>query len=209
MLSDRNMRSRRLESPYIVVRILNSLKGFYTFKELEEKTGIPFQVLWRYTSLTSIPEKRTAKRIIDKIEEQGLIENIIERVIVKNSHGYIESWRYLYNPRFLGLIGYEAAKFTRGEKIDAILTFPQEDAPLALVVSEWLGVRVYVGFTYLKLEIEKYLQVAYISLDRGRMVNVYVPRGILRKGDNVLVVRNIAKDWDSLKALLQIVESRR
>jgi len=63
-----------------------------------------------------------------------------------------------------------------------------------------------VGFTYLKLEIEKYLQAAYTSLDRGRMVNVYVPRGILRKGDNVLVVRNIAKDWASLKALLQIVE---
>jgi len=63
-----------------------------------------------------------------------------------------------------------------------------------------------VGFTYLELEIEKYLQAAYISLDRGRMVNVYVPQGILRKVGNVLVVRNIAKDWASLKALLQIVE---
>ena len=56
------------------------------------------------------------------------------------------------------------------------------------------------------MEIEKYLQAAYISLDRGRMVNVYVPQGILRKVGNVLVVRNIAKDWAFLKALLQIVE---
>lgn len=39
------------------------------------------------------------------------------------------------------------------------------------------------------------------------LVNVYMPKGVIRKGDNVLIVKNIAKDWASLKALMHIMET--
>lgn len=116
----------------MIVKLLNSLKGFYTFKELESKVGIPSQVLWRYTSLTNIPEKVTSRKLVERILTHRLIEKAIDKVVTKNSYGYIETWRYLYDTHFLGIVGYEAAKFVGPEDIDVVIVFPEEDASLAL-----------------------------------------------------------------------------
>ncbi len=32
-------KARRVDAPYMIVKLLNSLKGFYMFKELEENVG--------------------------------------------------------------------------------------------------------------------------------------------------------------------------
>ena len=198
-------KARRTDTPYMIVKLLNSLKGFYTFKELEEKVGIPSQILWRYTSLTHIPEKGTSWKIVKKVLEHGLARRAIDRVITRNSYGYIETWKYLYD--FLGIVGYEAARFVGPEDIDVVVAFPEEDAPLALAVSEWLGSRTCVGFTRAGLHLGGFLQSSYVSPDRGMMVNVYMPKGVIRKGDNVLIVKNIAKDWASLEVLMHIMET--
>jgi len=57
-------------------------------------------------------------------------------VILVNSRGYIETWRYLYNVHFLGIIGYEVARFVDSNQIDVVFLYSEENAPLALAVSE-------------------------------------------------------------------------
>ena len=57
-------------------------------------------------------------------------------MILVNSRGYIETWRYLYNVHFLGIIGYEVARFVDSNQIDVVFLYSEENAPLALAVSE-------------------------------------------------------------------------
>jgi len=57
---------KKLESPYTAVKLLNSLKGLYTLKELEKILEINSHILWRYTALINIPEKKTLQKIIEK-----------------------------------------------------------------------------------------------------------------------------------------------
>jgi len=197
--------SRKLKSPYMTVKLLNSLKGFYTLKELEKILGINSHILWRYTALINIPEKKTSNKIIGKTLENNLIEKIVNKVISINSRGYVETWRYLYDVHFLGIVGYEVARFVNLNQIDTVFVFPEEDAPLALAVSEWLKCKVCVGFSEAKLSLRNYLSSSYISLDRGKIVHIYVPRGIIEEGDEVILVKNIAKNWDSLRAVVDLL----
>jgi len=157
---------RRLESPYIVVKLLTALKGFYTFKELEDKLGLSFHILWRYVSLRSLPEEKTAKMILQRVEEYNPIGSIVSRVIRVNSFGYVETWRYLYNVNFLEIIGYETSKFIGEAKVDIVVVFPEEDMPLALVISSWLGSRVCVVKTRASLDLGRYRQAQYTSRDK-------------------------------------------
>lgn len=201
------MRDEQLESPHIAVRLLNALKGFYTFKELEEKLHIPYQVLWRYTSQTTYPEKKRAKELLTRIEETKLIDKIFSRIITVNSYGYVETWKYIYNTRFLDLVSYKVIKFLGDAKISVIISFPEQDAPLAMVLSAWLNSRVCVAREEPRLDATKYLQANYISKDRGKMVTVYIPFNTIKKGETVLLVKNIVKNWQSLRAMQVLAET--
>jgi len=55
-----------------------------------------------------------------------LVRNVIDRIVAQNSYGYVESWRYLYDIYFLGLVGYEAAKFVKDYDVGVVLAFLQK-----------------------------------------------------------------------------------
>lgn len=198
--------SKLEKKPYLVVKLLSSLKGFYTFKELEEELDMPAQMLWRYTNLMNIPEKRTATKILEKIHERNLLVRIYNKVIVKNIYGYVEVWRYLYDRHFLNLVGYEAANLIGQNSVNTVLVYPPEDAPLALAISDWLGCRACIALRKPPLSQISFLCRSYKSLDRGAVVTLCITKGVVRKGDSILLVKNIAKNWDSLSALSNLVE---
>lgn len=194
------------ERPSLVVRLLNALKGFYTFKDLEAKMGIPYQLLWRYTSLRTIPERQTAKRILDSIEERGLVDDVISKSVVRGSNGFIEYWRYLYDQRFLNIVGYRAYRFLMGTRVTALMVYPQEDSALGVVASEWLGTHLSVATSRLNIGVNGHSATTYKSRDRAEIVQVYLPKGALRENDRVVVIKNIAKNLDSLGALVELAE---
>jgi len=197
------MRNGRLESPYISVRLLSSLKGFFTLKELESKLGIPYQVIWRYISLKSTPEKTTARKIIERIESLNLIEEALRRNLRVNRYNYIESWRLMSNYKFLELMGYVISSFVGDEEVNVIVS-PQGSFPLALIASDWLKAKALSCMEHASLSLESYLRSSYVSLDRGAVVELYVPSQI-EVDDRVILVRDIVKNLESLEAIIDIV----
>ncbi|MEM0017113.1 MAG: hypothetical protein QXJ48_02430 [Candidatus Korarchaeum sp.] len=199
------MRNGRLESPYVSVRLLSSLKGFFTLKELESKLEIPYQVIWRYISLKNTPEKTTAKKIIERIEKLNLIEEALRRNLRVNRFNYIESWRFMNNYKFLDLMGYVISSFVGDEEVDLLLASPQTSLPLALIASDWIGARALSCLEHADLSAEYYLSSSYLSLDRGRVVELYLPAQGVRNNDKVILVRDVVKDLASLEAIMDLM----
>lgn len=199
------MRNGRLESPYISVRLLSSLKGFFTLKELESKLGIPYQVIWRYISLKNTPEKNTARKIIERIESLNLIEEALRRNLRVNRHNYIETWRLMSNYKFLDLMGYVISSFVGEEEVDLILSYPSTSFPLALIASDWLGTKAINCVEQADLSVESYLKSSYTSVERRRVVELYVPAQAIGLNDKVVLVRDVVKDLASLEAILDII----
>ena len=52
---------------------------------------------------------------------------------------------------------------------------------------------------------------SYVSLDKGKIVNIYVPRDVIEEDDKVVLVKNVAKNWASLKAIVnaELLEGKR
>lgn len=196
------------ESSYIVARLLNGLKEVYTFKELEEFLGVPAQVLWRYTSYSHFPEKHTARKILDAIRENKLVEKALREALIRQNE-IAEEWRLLFNPRILNLIGYTVWKTFSNLEVDTVLTYPERNAGLAVVVAEWLLADVAVASEKAYGNWGKLLTASYTSGERGEIIYLHVPKESIEKESKVLVVKSIINDFQSLNALASIVEQAR
>ena len=192
-------------SPYITVKLLNALKGFYTFKKLENLLGISSQVLWRYTSLVSVPEKNTAEKIVNKLEELKLIDKTIEKMIIENKYSFINTIRLNYDVNFLNIIGYKVWKFGRGNEITVITTTSRNGDPLITIIAEWLKARICPTKRELLLETEKYSFKHYISRTKNSYSQIYVPKNVLKKEDRALIVEDIVKYGESTGALIDLL----
>ncbi|MEZ0346803.1 MAG: hypothetical protein ABWK01_09645 [Infirmifilum sp.] len=202
------MSSEGEESSYVVARLLNGLKEAYTFKELEEFLGIPSQVLWRYTSYSQFPEKHTARKILEAIRERKLVEKALREAIISENQ-VVEEWRFLFNPRVLNLIGYIVWKNYADSEVDVVLTYPERNTGLAVVVAEWLLADAVVASEKAYGNWGKLLTASYTSGERGEIIYLHIPRDSIEKDSKVLVVKSIVNDFQSLNALESLIEQAR
>jgi len=193
------------ESSYVAVRLLSGLKEVYTFKELEELLDIPAQVLWRYTSHVQFPERGTAKKLLDTIQEKRLLERAV-REIVLGPQGVVAEWKLLFNPRFLNIVGYLAWKHFGEDGIDLVLAPSERDSALAAVVADWLDADACAASERAWVNWGKLLSASYHSSERGEIVYLHLPRDAIEKGTRVLVAKGVTRDFESLPAIASIVE---
>lgn len=193
------------ESSYIAAKLLNGLKEVYTFKELEELLGIPAQVLWRYTSFAQFPEKQTARKILEGVKLQGLVEKTLQRALL-GKQGAFEEWKLLFNPRILNLVGYLALRKLSNVDVDVVLTFPEKNAALAAILGEWFSASVCVASERGWASWGKLMTAQYLSAERGEIVHVHIPKEAISRDSKVLVVKGVVTDFESLSALLSLVE---
>ncbi len=126
----------RRDIKVLTIRLLSALKEFYTFKELEEMLGLPYQVLWRYTNFLTTPEEGTARRILQLIRERRLIETALEKNFM-HVKSVSDIWVAVRNIGFLDLIAFEAMETMEGVDFDTVLAFPEESGVLGAIIAHW------------------------------------------------------------------------
>jgi adenine/guanine phosphoribosyltransferase-like PRPP-binding protein len=191
-----------------VVRLLTALKGVYTFKELSEYLRIPSQTLWRYTKYLNVPEKNTAKKILLEIERNNLIYDAFENVININRYGYIETWRINKNIHLLNLFGYLIYRYLKEKnmKINAIIPISIDGIPLATVVSNWISASLYIPYSEAYLTMDRWRFREYLKNGENKMRRIYLPRGIFKRNDKVLMIDIVLEDASIINALYELIE---
>lgn len=193
------------ESTYVAVRLLGGLKEVFTFKELEELLEIPAQVLWRYTSHVQFPERGTAKKLLDAIGSKHLLERAIRELVI-TPQGIVEEWRLFFNPRFLNLIGYIAWRTFGKDNLDLVLATCERDSALAATVADWLSADACVATERAWASWGRLYTAPYRSSERGETIYLHVPKEVLERGTRVLIVKGVARNFESLHALTSIIE---
>jgi len=116
--------------------LLTSLKFFYSFKELEELLHVPSQVLWRYVTLRSMPEKETVNKMLCTIREARLVEKALARISRSG-----EAWQIYSNPGVLGLAALKISEELKeaSKKVDIVVSSPDpRSAALSSILSLYL-----------------------------------------------------------------------
>jgi len=194
-------------TPTEVVRLLCALKGVYTFKELEGYLGISSQVLWRYTKYLNTPEKPTAKEIMLKIEKERLIQKALSRVIELNRYGYIEAWKINKNINLPNLFSYLICRRIKSEGINPIIPISIDAIPLATILSDWLKIPIYLAYPKAYLTMDRWRSVEYLRKGCDYMERIYLPRGIFKRNDKVLLLDLILSNSNIVDAVCSIIES--
>lgn len=194
--------------PYVTVRMLRALKEAFTFKELEELLDIPSQVLWRYVNYLQFPEKETSKKILDAMLDKKLLESAVRKLAV-GPQGMLEEWRFMYNPRFLDIVGYVAWRHFAENGVDVVVAPSERDASVATRVADWLSAQACVASDRAWASWGRLMSADYRSSERGELVHLHVPRDAIPREAKVLVVKGVARNFESLPALCLLVEQAR
>ncbi len=60
-----------------IIKLLSVLNYRYSLRDLQSLLGIPYQTLWKYISLTTMPEEETSRKILQRVEELKLIDKLV------------------------------------------------------------------------------------------------------------------------------------
>jgi adenine/guanine phosphoribosyltransferase-like PRPP-binding protein len=189
-------------SKFMVFNLLRILKFFYSFKELEKRLNVPSQVLWRYVTLRVTPEKETAQRILARIKEQRLVEEVVSSAISRKGG----LWALFSNPGILELAALKLVEEFRKGKVEVVLSAPDPySAALAAVASTYLRAKLCIPSRtpYSDNVLTESYQVAPGVIDVAA-----IPRECIPRKSGVLVVTVTTANPSHIKAAVNLVVRR-
>jgi hypothetical protein len=194
----RSVRSRVLE-------LLHALNFFYSLRDLEEALGVPFQSLWRYVNLLSVPEEKTTEKILSKIQELNLVEGAVRKAL---SEADVEIWGLAREPSFLRLFSLiiEELVEKEGVEVDVVVPLSEYAIPLASVVSMELEKALCPVMTCnVKNEKEGFYVLHYISYRDGELRVIAMPKRSLQGKESALMLDIALEDPNHVEAVLGVM----
>ena len=189
-----------------VLRILDTLNYFYSFRDLEKMLGVPFQSLWRYVNLLSIPEERTAERILERVKALNLIEAAAREAL---SEAGDELWRLARTPGFIQLFSIIAEDAIGLGKLNTVVAVTEEAVSLATATAMELEAEVCYATDRVRLEKKGFLATQYRSRRYGELRFVAIPRSCVRDGGKSLLIDTVLEDVDRVSAIVALLRRAR
>jgi len=116
----------------LLLDTLRILTLFYSFRQLERKLGIPMQTLWKYHTLRTVPEKETAVKILKRIQESRIVEEMISKL----AHSVSDIYVLLNDVGMLELASFDAVELVKQNRINTVISAPDSySAALAALIS--------------------------------------------------------------------------
>jgi len=193
----------------MTIEQLKMAKTHYTYRELSEITKLPVTVLSRYVKGHVLPSSSRARelwKILEKIV--GLEEELSKRVKF-NDRGYFNNTSIISDIAILQQAAQCVFYRFAGRRITKVLTAAVDGIPLATIVSEALGVNFVIAKSSKEIGVRNFYEESFIPGDSALIMSLYIPRGIIRRGDSVLIVDDVVKTGETQQALVNLVAKSR
>lgn len=195
-----------LQQKILAVDCLKVMKESMTFRGLSKVTNISAGILNRYLNGRILPKENRAKNIL-----YLFYENYIQKIIIKESRmkesKYIVTTEILSQPFLLKIIAFRVKSYFPS-KINRVLTAAVDGIPLAVLLADLYG----ANSVYAKKTQEIAFSSYYTSKageDKPLISPFYLPKSLLKKNDNVLIVDDVVRGGSTSRALLNICEQAR
>ena len=203
--------SRILDLKYklMTIELLNLAKNYYTYRELSQMIGLPETVLSRYVKGHVLPTIERAEAMNNVLQKILRLDDELQKRIQLDDYGYFDNTRIIGDTLFLErAVQYAVDKFA-GKRITKVLTVAVDGVPLSTLLAHRLGVKLVIAKKEREVGVREFLEDMYILPGSGVTVSLYVPRGIIRKNDSVLIVDDVIDGGEAQSALIRIVERAR
>lgn len=193
----------------MTIDLLKTTKKRFTYRQLSAKTGLPITVLSRYVKGHVLPSSNRARKIWKMLEQLGGLEQEIRRRIKFNEAGYFDITTILADtPLMQQAVQYAFSRFA-GRRITKILTAAVDGIPLATLMSYALGVDMIIAKKTKEVGVRDFLEESFIPGNSAMVMSLYIPRGMIKRGDSVLIVDDVIKTGETQRAMMNLVNKSR
>jgi adenine phosphoribosyltransferase len=193
----------------MTIDLLKLAKKNYTYRELSSRTKLPMTVLSRYVKGHVLPGSARARKIWKTLENLVGIEKELRRRVKFDRFGYFDNTSIMSDPFLLQRASqYVFSKFA-GRRITKILTAAVDGVPLATLISSNLGIDLAIAKKTKEVGVRVFVEETFIPEGSAIVMSLYIPRGILRRGDSVLIVDDVIKSGETQRAMINLVYKTR
>ena len=193
----------------MTIDMLRLAKKSYTYRELSSRTKLPMTVLSRYVKGHVLPGSSRARKIWRTLEKLVGIESELKNRIKFDKNGYFDNTSILSDPFLLQRASqYVFSKFA-GRRITKVLTAAVDGIPLATLISNNLGVGLVIAKKTKEVGVRAFIEETFIPDGSAIVMSFYIPRGVIRRGDSVLIVDDVIKSGETESAMINLVYKAR
>lgn len=181
--------------------MLTLMKQKYSYRELSKMLGLPISVISRYVAGRVLPNYKRSLEIINLVKEKELMNLIKEYVSMEE--GILIHHKLLSNVSLLSKIAAFLVSELELRKIDKVLTAEVDGIGIAILIALELNSSLIVAKTKKEMGIKEFLEVRRIY-PSGAYSYLYIPKGSIRKDEEVLIVDDVIRSGSTVEGLYKI-----
>jgi len=186
-----------------LVQLLRFLKQRHTYAQLAEMFKEPATVLARYVGGSTLPSYEKTMALLPRVER--VVKDIMVGMIKPSGNGFFDITRLLSEVASRTIFTVWAVEHVIGTRVNKVLTAAVDGVPLAVSLSDALGVPLAVAKKEREAGVAKFW-TAVIEWPSGRVETLWLPRHLLCKRDWVVIVDDIIRTGETLRALIRLVQ---
>ncbi len=189
-----------------VIDRLRLAKETMTYSEMESASGVHSTLLCRYVT-GSIRPSRDQAEILEKslLGRSGFKDRLKEKMVIVNG-GYLDLHQLVGDPSFLRWISGDVASQFSLLKCDRILTAASSGIALATAIAMAFGVPIVYATNSKSSGSGPYFEADLHSQNPSEISTLYIPSTLLRRGDSVIIVDDVATSGRTMSGLVDLVK---
>jgi len=189
----------------MVTELLKIASEKYKYQELKELLGLSPPILSRYTRGHVLPSYSRAQWLYERLLKIINIKEELRNLIRFDEEGFFDNTPLVSDITWLKLVAnYTVEKFA-GTRVTKILTAAVDGIPISTMVGSLLDVDVIIAKESREVGVDKFLEETYIPKGTAVRKTLYVPRMAIRPRDSLLIIDDVVRSGETLRALADMV----
>lgn len=193
----------------MVVERLKLLKKKYSYRDLSKYTGLPEAVLCRYVKGSVLPGDKTAMDLWEKLSKMESLSSLIENQLEYTHDGLLNLTKVVYDPYILQFASQTVVMKFAGRRIRKIITAAINGIPLATSIAISMEKELIVAKEAKEVGVKEFLEASYHPGGSSELKTLYIPKGSIRKGDEILIVDDLIRTGRTINALINIINKNK
>jgi adenine/guanine phosphoribosyltransferase-like PRPP-binding protein len=206
---DMETRVRELKYRMMITDLLKVASESHTYQELSDFLGLSPPILSRYMRGHVLPSYDRAQGLYEKLMEITNIKEELKKRINFDEEGYFDNTPLVSEITWLKIMSNYALEKFAGRRVTKVLTAAVDGIPVSTLVSNLLEVDLVVAKDRREVGINDFIEESYIPRGSAIRQTLYVPRAAIRKRDSVLIIDDVVRTGETVKALVDLVVNQR
>jgi adenine phosphoribosyltransferase len=156
-----------------------------------------------------LPSFNRAQGLYEKLMEITDIKAELKKRINFDEEGYFNNTPLVSEVTWLKIMSNYAMEKFAGRRVTKVMTAAVDGIPVSALVSNLLDVDLIVAKEMKEVGINEFVEETYIPKGSAIRKSLYIPKNFIRKKDSVLIIDDVIRTGETVKALVDLVRNQR